>query len=327
MRDMAADDQIVEGRGWARGPRGSSLWRIPNATSDLGWLMLGAAFHALRGRIDAWYSPANTLPALLPRPMFVTIHDTNVLGSNAYDRAYATYARRAFRASARRARVVFADSNDARDRLVGDLGVSPDRAVVAYPGIDHGRASDVPPLDARIRPPYALVVAQTEPHKNIARLVEAWDAGVPSGLGLVIAGLPGRDEPRLAATIAASRSRERIVRLPSVDDAMLERLYRDAWCFVFPSLAEGFGLPPLEAMSHGVPTAVARSTSLPEVTAGAAELFDPTSAHAIAAAVRTIAEDTAVRERLRRDGPAVAGRYRWEETASVVWRTIREAMA
>jgi glycosyltransferase involved in cell wall biosynthesis len=319
-------DVIIEAHGWPRGPRGSPVWRVANFASEIGWLMVGAAGVALRHRVQAWYSPANTLPFALPRPLVVTIHDTNVLRSDAYDPAYAAYARLAFLMSGRRATAVIADSHDARSRLIAELGLPADRVVVAYPGIDHARGQVAGSPDPRVRKPYALFVGQTEPHKNIGRLIEAWSGNVPAGLHLVIAGPPGRDEARLGAQVAASPVRDRIVRLISVDDPALERLYAEAWCFVFPSLTEGFGLPPVEAMSRGIPTAVAEATALPEITAGAALLFDPEHPEAIAQAVRSIAEDTSLRERLRHQGPAVASRYRWATTATTVWQTIRNAI-
>jgi glycosyltransferase involved in cell wall biosynthesis len=79
-------------------------------------------------------------------------------------------------------------------------------------------------------------------------------------------------------------------------------------------------------MAHGVPTAVADATSLPEVTAGAAVTFDPFNVEAIADAVRMVGEDGPTRDRLRRDGPGVAARYRWAETAEAVWSVIDRAV-
>jgi glycosyltransferase involved in cell wall biosynthesis len=114
-----------------------------------------------------------------------------------------------------------------------------------------------------------------------------------------------------------------IHRLGRVPEESLARLYADATCFVFPSLAEGFGMPPLEAMARGVPTAVADAGALPEVTADGAVRFDPRSAEAIAAAVTSLVEDSAVRARLALAGPLVAARYTWAQTAETAWRVIR----
>jgi glycosyltransferase involved in cell wall biosynthesis len=240
-----------------------------------------------------------------------------------YDRAYATYARWMFRSAGRRAEAVLTLSQDARTRLIENLGIDSDRIVVAYPGIDHAARAEPGPRLPGIPAAYALYVGQTEPHKNVGVLVEAWGLGVPRDLGLVIAGPPGRDEARLEALIAASPARARIWRLGRVSEASLARLYADANCFVFPSLAEGFGLPPLEAMARGIPTAVADAGALPEVTADGAITFDPHDPEAVAAVVTSLAEDTGLRSRLSVAGPAVAGRYTWARTAEGAWRVIR----
>ena len=338
LRAMAMarpDETIVEATGWPRRSRGGRRWRSLNLASDLGWLTLGANAAAARGRIDAWYSPANVLPLAMPRPMVVTIHDANVLGDGGYDRAYALYARTVHARSGRRASGVIADSDHARTRLIEAYGIEPDRISVAYPGIDHlaiGKGADPhrpgtdEPAPGPAAAPYALFVGQTEPHKNLVRLVDAWSRGVPQDLELVIAGPAGRGEQDVAAAIDASPARERIRRVGAVSEARLEGLYAGARCFVFPSLTEGFGLPPLEAMAHGVPTAVADATSLPEVTAGAALTFDPLDAEAIADTVRLVAEDGATRDRLCIDGPRVAARYRWAETAAAVWSVLDRAV-
>lgn len=324
MVDIAGSDEIDEMMGWPRGPRGGSLQRIWNLGADLGWLTVGAAAVAARRRPDVWFSPANLLPLALPRPKVVSILDTNVVTArDQYDSAYAAYATRMFRSAGRRANAVLTLSGDSRDRLIDLLGVPPERIIVAYPGIDHALRVEPGPRTAGLPAGYALFVGQTEPHKNVQRLVAAWDLGVPRDLALVIAGPPGRDEPKLNELIAGSPARARIFRLGRVSEDRLARLYADATCFVFPSLAEGFGLPPVEAMARGVPTAVADAGALPEVTAEGAIRFDPLRSEAIAEAVTRLVEDEALRTRLKVAGPAVASRYRWADTAETAWRVVR----
>lgn len=324
MRVIAGRDTIDETMGWPRGARGGSARRIWNLGSDLGWLTAGATVVVARWRSDAWFSPANVLPLVLPRPKIVTIHDTNVVtAGDQYDRAYAAYARRMFRSAGRRADAVLTQSSDSRQRLIDLLGIPPERIVVAYPGIDHALRIEPGPRMRGVPASYALFVGQTEPHKNVERLVAAWDIDVPRDLALVIAGPPGRAEARLSELIAASPASARIHRVGRVSEEGLARLYADATCFVFPSLAEGFGMPPLEAMARGVPTAVADAGPLPEVTANGAIRFDPFRPEAIAEAVTRLVEDTELRTRLTVAGPAVAARYRWTDTAETAWRVIR----
>jgi len=324
MLALSSKDQIIVGRGWPRISRGGWLRKAINLGSDLGWLTAGAATLAARNHIDAWFSPANVLPFALSRPLVVTILDSNVVHArDRYDRAYATYAALMFRSAGRRASAVLTLSEDARRRIASDFDIPLARIVVAYPGIDHALRISAGARPEGLPSTYALFVGQTEPHKNLERLVAAWSAGVPEGMDLVIAGPPGRAETGLLQAIARSPARTRIHRLGRLAEDVLARLYEDATCFVFPSLVEGFGMPPLEAMARGVPTAVSRIGVLLEVTRGAALTFDPLDPAAIAAAVSQLVEGTAERRRLQTAGPMVAREYRWERTADTAWAVIR----
>ena len=161
--------------------------------------------------------------------------------------------------------------------------------------------------------PLVLSVLAKRPHKNAARLIEAF-AQVPEGV-LVIPGYPTGYERELDGRIEELELGDRVRLLGWVDDATLDGLYRAADCFVFPSLAEGFGLPVLEAMLRGAPVACSNATSLPEVAGDAALLFDPLDVEAIAVSVRRILEDRELAERLRAAGLERAQRFSWEETA------------
>jgi glycosyltransferase involved in cell wall biosynthesis len=327
MRLTAGLDEIDVTMGWPRRPRGGSVRRIWNFGSDIGWLTIGAAAVATRRYSDAWFSPANVLPLALPRPKIVSILDANVVGvRDEYDATYAAYAKWMFRSAGKRADAVLTLSHDSRQRLIDVLGVPPDRIVVAYPGLDHVLRVEPGPRITGVPATYALFVGQTEPHKNVERLIAAWMLDIPRNLSLVIAGPPGRDEPRLTKVIADSSARARIHRLGRVSEESLARLYVDATCFVFPSLAEGFGLPPLEAMARGIPTAVADAGALPEVAADGAIRFDPLKPEAIAEAVTRLVEDAALRTLLTVAGPKVAGRYRWANSAETAWRVVRSVV-
>jgi glycosyltransferase involved in cell wall biosynthesis len=317
--------EVVGFGGFPRVRWRNALRRPVNLAGDLTWWTLGSRVRAAAGRIDAWYSPSNILPLGLPRPMVVTVHDANLFEPRGgYDRGYVMVAAPLFRRSAFAARSVLTDSEFARSAIADRLGIELGKVHVAYPGIDH--ASAAAPLDPDPALPrrYALFVGRTEPHKNVRLLVEAWGRGVPPDLHLVVAGAAGGDDELIRRAIAGSPSADRIHLPGAVSEGRLAQLYRDAACFLFPSRMEGFGLPPLEAMRHGVPTAVAKATCLPEVTAGAALLFDPDDPDSVVTAIGELLSP-ATGERLRFDGPAVAGRYRWARTAEIVARAIREA--
>ena len=120
--------------------------------------------------------------------------------------------------------------------------------------------------------------------------------------------------------------KERLRRPGWVDEETLDGLYRAADCFVFPSLAEGFGLPVLEAMLRGAPVACSNVTSLPEVAGDAALLFDPLDVDAIAVSVRRILEDPELAERLRVAGRERARRFTWEESARLTLACYRKTL-
>jgi glycosyltransferase involved in cell wall biosynthesis len=124
---------------------------------------------------------------------------------------------------------------------------------------------------------------------------------------------------------AAPDLRGRVHFVGLVEESRLARLYADAHVFLLPSLAEGFGFVPLEAMARGVPTAVSTSGSLPEVTDDGALHFDPHDAPALADLIHRMSDDAELRQRLARDGKRVAERYRWSTTASAVWEEVRRA--
>jgi glycosyltransferase involved in cell wall biosynthesis len=323
----APGDVVLPIRGLPRGPRGLRFRRYLHLAEDLAWWGVGGAAVAARTRVSAWFCPANTLLMALPRPMIVTIHDANFLTQpDAYDRGYRIYANRMFRHAARHASRILTDSAYSAGELVRLLDAPASSIVVAYPGLDHALRVQPDRPDASLPKRYALCIGQTEPHKNIGLLIEAWRVGVPQDLHLVIVGPPGRDDERLRDLASRSVLRDRIHFLGSVSEGRLARLYENATCFLLPSRAEGFGFPPLEAMARGVPTAVAAAGSLPEVTAKGALHFDCDDAAALANLVQGLADDDRLRRRLVTEGRRVARRYRWADTAEVAWSAVREAI-
>jgi len=322
-------DALITHGGWRRLRPGHRVLRYANLASDLAWTTIGVPDVVFRQQLDVWYSPSNIIPPVLRRPSIVTIHDVNfLLQPDAYDRGYARYAEVVFRMSARRAAHVITDSESSREQLIDAFGVPGERVSVVYPGLDHtlaakASATPVPGLPAR----YALFVGQTEPHKNVGLLLDAWEAGSPADLDLVIAGQPGREHARIMDRARRPPLAGRVLVLGSVTSGQLETLYARATCFLFPSRAEGFGFPPLEAMARGVPAAVARAGSLPEITAGAALTFDPDDPLEVAARVLELVTDPDARSLLIAEGIKVAERYRWSIAAEAVWAIARDARA
>jgi glycosyltransferase involved in cell wall biosynthesis len=188
-----------------------------------------------------------------------------------------------------------------RRSLCERLGIPPDRVKVAPWGIDLNRLKPA----GQARDPYLVYPARNWPHKNHARLFEAFQ-------------LLRRDRPELKLVLTGDdhpNLPDGVVSLGRVPPDELVTHYQRAAALVFPSLNEGFGFPPLEAMACGCPVAVSRRTSLPEICGDSAEYFDPTDPADIAAAVgRVLDLDTDNRIRA---GLVRAQRYTWERSAQL----------
>jgi glycosyltransferase involved in cell wall biosynthesis len=196
-----------------------------------------------------------------------------------FSRAERGYRRVAYRAAVRESRCVIAISEHVKETIVERLGVPPERVRVIHLGIDleRLRPSDMP------REPFLLYPANGWPHKNHLRLLEAF-------------GLLRRERPELWLVLTGSG----LEHLPAIDGVHVRGhvpgeellgLYRTASALVFPSLYEGFGLPPLEAMASGCPVASSDAGALPEVLADAPAYFDPIDPEEIAAAVSRVLKD------------------------------------
>jgi glycosyltransferase involved in cell wall biosynthesis len=191
---------------------------------------------------------------------------------------------------------VIAVSEHVRDEIVTRLGYPRERVRVIYHGVDHERFRP----DGRERGPFLLYPANWWPHKNHELLLEAF-------------ALVSRTRPELRLVLTGAGHPgglpDGVATLGRVSDDRLADLYQSAAAVVFPSLYEGFGLPPLEAMACGCPVAVSRVAALPEVCGDAAVYFDPTSAETIAQGIVDVLDRPAA------GGPERAARFTWEEFA------------
>jgi glycosyltransferase involved in cell wall biosynthesis len=267
---------------------------------------------------DLLHNVFNTAPALLSVPQVTTIHDV----------IYRRYPETGFTAlgvktlvplAAGRSARILTVSEASKSDIVRYLGVAADRVDVALNG--PGMREDIEgPAPEELRRRFelgdaqlVLTVAPNRPHKNISRLVEAL-ASFPDAV-LLVPGYESDHYGDLEALADRLGVTARVRRPGWVDDTTLDGLYRAADCFVFPSLAEGFGLPVLEAMLRGAPVACSNTTSLPEVAGDAALLFDPLDVEAIAVSVRRILKDAELAERLRAAGRERARKFSWDDAA------------
>jgi glycosyltransferase involved in cell wall biosynthesis len=278
-------------------------------------------------RIEHWTGPVDVVHALnyvappSRAPVVVTVYDLTFVRfpelCTPDTLRYGDLVRHAIRAGA----VVHTGSEFVAGEVRELLGVPADRVVATHLGIPAVRGGD-PEAGARLvgAKRYVLALGTVEPRKNLPALVRAFShlAADDPDVRLVVAGPEGWDGGRFAAAVAGSPARDRIERLGFVSVEARRNLLAGASVFAYPSLYEGFGFPPLEAMTVGVPVVASRAGSLPEVLGDAALFADPDDEHALADALARVLSEPAVRDELVARGRKQAARYSWSATAAQV---------
>jgi len=285
---------------------------------------------------DVFHAPAYCAPHRPGVPLVLTVYDIVALRHPELARRPNVFHYRwRLPRSARAATRVIVPLECVADEVEEHLGVERARIRVVPLGVDPmfapPTANDVAAARAQLglERPYILFVGNIEPKKNLPTLLRAFkrlaDAGLPHDL--VLAGKPAwkcRDALALPGTLGIA---ERVRLLGYVDDRQLPALYGGADVFAFPSLVEGFGLPPLEAMACGTPVVTSDIPALRETAADAAERVPATDVEALADAVRRVIEDSALRGRLRETGLARAATFTWERAAEATRAVYREVVA
>jgi len=247
----------------------------------------------------------------------------------------------------KRARRILTPSNYVRGRIIGEFKVPREKVVVTW------EAADLLPSKARsaeeagvenvlgrlgLEKPFFLYVGNVYPHKNVSRLIEAivilntrrlanrvqYGRG---GVGLVVVGAKDVFKKRLEREIAEKGALKYVTLTDYVTDADLIDLYRQAEAYVHPSLSEGFGLPPVEAMSLGTPVVEARASALPEVGGDAAIYFDPFDPEDIADKLGEILGNEALRQKLAKKGRARAEKFSWRRMAEQTLKAYESAIS
>jgi glycosyltransferase involved in cell wall biosynthesis len=282
-----------------------------------------------KARVDLLHNVQNTAPALPGVPQVTTILDVIYKRyPETHAGLMATGVALLVPLAARRSKRIVTLSKAAKDDIAHYLRVEPERIDVTPLG--PGLGDDVTPVDeAELRDrhwlgdaPIVLTVSAKRPHKNLERLLEAIALVHADPEPVLVA--PGYEtvfEPELR-----QRAGKRVRFLGWVDDGELEGLYRAATCFVFPSLAEGFGLPVLEAMVRGVPVACSRIGPLEEVAGDAARYFEPTDVADMARAIESLLADGDLRARLAELGRVRAREFTWPRTAEATIASYERAL-
>ena len=288
-------------------------------------------------RIDMWTGPVDVVhgtnfvgpPARVP--VVVTVPDVSPLRHPDWLERSALVWARLIRSAVARGAYVHALSQFCADELIEELDIAADHVLVSYPGIPNIAAA-APCHASRFAPGaerYVLAIGTVEPRKDLPTLVAAFDlaAAQHPDVVLVLVGQSAWGTAALDAALAAARHRDRIVQLGFVPDDMKAALLRGATVFAYPSLYEGFGFPPLEAMSVDTPVLATRAGPLAEVLGDSARLVPPGDVAAMAAGLHDLLSDEGQRLELARRGRERVRRYTWDACAEGVVDLYKRAGA
>ena len=278
------------------------------------------------------------LPRNLPCPYVMTVHDvlehlSGASGLSGLRRSlYFQLTRRVLKGAAR----IFAVSKFTKSEIEKLFGIAPSHIEVVYNAIDerflHGHATEADRqfLAERyqVNYPFLLYAGRIGPHKNVVRIIEAFSAlkaeldkeGKYPGLKLIIIGDELSKHPYLRRTVIRGGVQNDVRFLGFIPIDVLRIFYDAAKIFVFPSLYEGFGLPPLEAMAHGTPVLASNTSSLPEVVGSAAVLVNPENVFEIMRALHRMLVDQGLRDKLKRRCYEQAKKFSWDVSAQQILR-------
>ena len=338
MAHITTDDLVLLSNKDLRGLQGSSKvinCRRSNFLSILLWEQIDVPRIIRREGIDVLFNPDFVLPIRCPCPGVVTVHDISYAIMPQYAGLRARLYYGAFVAqSVRRAHKVLTVSEFSSRAIQEHYGIDPEKVAVAYPAADERFHPKYDPADIQmvrekynIAGDYILYVGLLGGWKNVVGLIRAYDIvrrQADRHCDLVLAGRTCRSTRKVLEAAHRLDLGECLHVLPDVDDNDLPLLYNGAGVFAFPSLHEGFGLPPLEAMCCGTPVVCTTAGSLPEVTGNAALHVRPGDSEALARAILEVLHDHKLRDDLVRKGFRRCEKFSWEKCARRVLQVFHE---
>jgi glycosyltransferase involved in cell wall biosynthesis len=294
---------------------------------------IGLPHFAAKDRLDLLHSPCLTAPLRLKCVSIVTIHDMIWYSTNNSKRAPAPFKRKLMnwyyylvpKIAARKSSLIITVSQASKDRITRELGIPADKVFVTYEGTNQifRQISDVEQISCirtkyNLPSDYIMGIGSTDPRKNISTLVQAYaqlPANLKTAYQLVIIWTHPLMADKLMRQVKDLGLMERVRFLMRVPDDNLVLLYNGASLFVFPSLEEGFGLPPLEAMACGTPVVAGNNSSIPEIVQDAAILVEAGDPQEVAQGISKILSDFDLKTELVRKGLKRAADFSWQECA------------
>lgn len=338
-------------------PKETQNWKYKIIPKSKLWTITALTPHFLFGgnNIDVFFNPGHYLPPFAPRKSVISILDVSYLYfPELFKKNDLVKLKNWTRYSVKKAKKILTISSSSRNDIIKEYGVISEKVQVTYPAVTsekNGKILNMEDLKRKfgIEKDYILFVGTLQPRKNIVKLIEAFskiriDANNyfestrikshSDGLGpkirknsdlqLVIVGKKGWKYEEILAAPEKFGVRDKVVFIHSASDEDLPSLYKNAVCFVLPSLYEGFGLPVLEAMKYGCPVLTSNVSSLPEAGGDAAVYFDPNSTEDIAEKIEKVISDQKLREEMVKKGKTQVKKFSWEKTAKETLRVLEE---
>ena len=286
-----------------------------------------------RLKVDLVHFAMPQQPLFYFGPSVTTIHDLTLLHHKNYeDNSVLAYNIKQFifgivvRFAALKSRLVITPTKYVKQDVVQSLHARPDKIIVTYESAENLAPNAAAPVAELREKPFIMYVGRMDPYKNVRRLIEAHQRLILAQPDLQLA-LPGAKDGNVQVLEQWVKDQKfkNIHFLGFVSDEQLRWLFERTQAYVFPSLSEGFGLPPLEAMTYGVPVVSSNATCLPEVNQDGAHYFDPTNVEDIAAKISEVLEDKMLRANLIKEGRKVVAQYSWERMARETLEAYKRA--
>lgn len=278
---------------------------------------------------NLFHAPSFAVPFFHPKPMIVTLYDLNhVVFKHYYSAIYQIYFHNIVKPVVKDCLKVITISEFSKNELMRLWNIPPEKIEVIYCAVDecfHPIKKMKILEDTRkkyhLPQDFILYVGNKKPHKNIPLLMRAY-ANADIKIPLVLSGNVNNDLSKLISELGIQKRVMFIGR--RVDDSDLPAVYNCATLFVYPSLYEGFGLPPLEAMACGVPVITSNTSSFPEVLGNADIMVDPYNCDELANAICNVLDDSLLRDRMSKQGIEQAKKFNWRESAFKTLRVYEE---
>ena len=313
-------------------PKESKNWHYVVFSGKL-WTLVGLSRRLwnYRNKVDVFFSPTHYLPFSTTRPSVIAILDISYLHFPQLFKKRDLYQLKLWgRYSLGKARRIITISKSSKNDIIKAYGVLEDKISVVYPGIKIGKDSKSEMRTSTLKEKFGidedfiLFVGTLQPRKNIEKLIEAFSMLKNKNIILVVVGKKGWMFEKIMSAPQKFGVSDRVKFLHSVTDEELPIFYKNAMCFVLPSLYEGFGLPVLEAMQYGCPVLTSNVSSLPEAGGDAAIYSDPQSVEDMAEKINRVVSSQKTREEMVKKGLEQIKKFSWEKSAEKTIKLLEE---